>query len=261
MNSLQEAGTLAKAADTIATDAWAAGEYVAYGATQAATGAMGLFDAVCDANPIMLVVLAVAALAAIFYEAYEHCKPFREIINDVGHVVGGAVLTAFNALKGAAEYLWNDAIKPGITILEKLWGTITGNPILSALFGPITTIAYLVEHWSDVTKAVGAAFSWLWNDVLVPVGNFFKTVFVDSINVAMIPIKAFETAIGAVANAVKPLSDLIGGLGSALSHLCFAHAAPAAEEFNKQVTQSIALSDQLTHKTNTLGSSLSGSSW
>jgi hypothetical protein len=206
----------------------------------------------------MLVVLAVAALAAIFYEAYEHCKPFREIINDVGHVVGGAVLTAFNALKGAAEYLWNDAIKPGITILEKLWGTITGNPILSALFGPITATVYLVEHWSDVTKAVGAAFSWLWNDVLVPVGNFFKTVFVDSINVAMIPIKAFETAIGAVANAVKPLSDLIGGLGSALSHLCFAHAAPAAEEFNKQVTQSIALSDQLTHKTNTLGSSLQG---
>jgi hypothetical protein len=55
---------------------------------------------------------------------------------------------------------------------------------------------------------------------------------------------------------VKPLSDLIGGLGSALSHLCFAHAAPAAEEFNKQVTQSISLSDQLAHKTNTLGSSL-----
>ena len=63
------------------------------GATEAATGAMGLFDAVCDANPIMLVVLAVTALAAIFYEAYEHCKPFREVINDVGHVVGGAVLT------------------------------------------------------------------------------------------------------------------------------------------------------------------------
>ena len=97
----------------------------------------------------------------------------------------------------------------------------------------------------------------LTQHILLPVGNFFKIVFVD-LHVAMIPIKAFETAIGAVANAVKPLSGLIGDLGSALSHLCFAHAAPAAEEFNKQVTQSIALSDQLTHKTNTLGTSLQG---
>ncbi len=50
--------------------------------------------------------------------------------------------------------------------------------------------------------------------------------------------------------------SFIDGLGSALSHLCFAHAAPAAEEFNKQIMQSLALSDQLAHKTNTLGSSL-----
>ena len=88
----------------------------------------------------------------------------------------------------------------------------------------------------------------------MPVANFFKEVLVADLNVALVPVKTFETAIGAVANAVKPLSDLIGGLGHALSHLCFAHAAPAAEEFNKQVTQSIALSDQLAHKTNTLGS-------
>ncbi len=209
LNSLREAGTLGTIASTAATDAQSAAQWIQVGATEAATGAMGLFDAVCDANPIMLVVLAVTALAALFYEAYEHCKPFRDVINDLGHVIGGALLSAFNDLKSAGDALWN-------------------------------------------------ALNWAYTTILLPVANIFKEILVADLQVALIPVKAFETAINAVANAVKPLSGLIGDLGSALSHLCFAHAAPAAEEFNKQVTQSIALSDQLAHKTNTLGSSLQG---
>jgi hypothetical protein len=178
-------------------------------ATQIWEGAQAALDVVMDANPIGLVVIAIAALVAGIIAAYTYCKPFRDVINDIGSIIGGTVLSAFNALKSAGDALWN-------------------------------------------------GLSWAYNNILLPVANFFKEIFVADLNVAMIPIKAFESAIGAVANAVKPLSDLIGGLGSALSHLCFAHAAPAAEEFNKQVTQSISLSDQLTHKTNTLGSSLQG---
>ncbi len=209
LNSLYEAGRFATIASTVATDAQSAAQWIQVGATEAATGAMGLFDAVCDANPIMLVVLAITALAAVFYVAYEKCAPFRDIMNDIGRVVGGAVLSAFDDLKAAGDALWN-------------------------------------------------GLKWAYDNILLPVANFFKEVLVSDLDVALIPIKAFETAIGDVAKAVKPLTDFIGGLGSALSHLCFAHAAPAAEEFNKQLTQSLALSDQLAHKTNTLGSSLQG---
>src|SRR5208337_4047708 len=102
------------------------------------------------------------------------------------------------------------------------------------------------------------ALNWAYTNILLPVANFFKDVLVADLDVALAPVKAFETAINAVANAVKPLSSFIGDLGSALGKLCFAHAAPAAEEFNKQITQSMALSDQLSHKVNTLGSSLQG---
>ncbi len=123
-------------------------------------------------NPVAIAVIAVTALAAIIYELYEHCAPFRDAINDIGTVL--------------------------------------------------------------------------------------RAVFVAAFEEAMAPIKAFEAAINDVAKIVKPLEGFIGDLGSALSHLCFAHAAPAAEEFNKQITQSLALSDQLAHKTNTLGYSLQG---
>jgi F0F1-type ATP synthase assembly protein I len=180
---------------------------LASNATQVWTGIQAAFDAVMDANPIILVALAVVGLTAGIIWAYENCAPFRDVINDIGHIIGGSVLSAFDALKTAGDALWN-------------------------------------------------ALNWAYNNILLPVANFFKEVLVADLNVALAPVKAFETAINAVANAVKPLSSVIDGLGSALSHLCFAHAAPAAEEFNKQITQSLALSDQLAHKTNTLGSSL-----
>ena len=182
---------------------------LASNATQIWTGLQTTLNVVMDANPIILVALAIAGLTAGIIWAYENCAPFRDVINDIGHIIGGVVLTAFDALKTAGDDLWN---------------------------------------------ALNAAYS----NVLLPVANFFKEVLVADLDAALAPIKAFETAINAVANAVKPLSGFIDGLGSALSHLCFAHAAPAAEEFNKQITQSLSLSDQLAHKTNTLGSRLQG---
>ena len=45
----------------------------------------------------------------------------------------------------------------------------------------------------------------------------FKEVLVADIDVALILVEAFKMVINAVANAVKPLSSLIGYLGSALS--------------------------------------------
>jgi hypothetical protein len=207
LNSLREAGTLAEIAGTAASTAHTIATGAETAATTLATGAMAALDVVMDANPIILVALAIAGLTAGIVWAYENFKPFRDVVNDIGHVIGGTVLSAFNGLKAAGDDLWN-------------------------------------------------GLKWAYDNILAPVANFFKEVFVADLNIALVPVKAFETAINAVANAVKPLSSFIDGLGSALSHLCFAHAAPAAEEFNKQVTQSISLSDQLAHKTNTLGSSL-----
>ena len=92
----------------------------------------------------------------------------------------------------------------------------------------------------------------------MPVADFFKGVFAEAFNFVMAPIDAFESAISKVANAVKPLTDIIGGLTGALKGLCFAHAAPAAEEFNKQVSSSIELSNSLTQKLDPLKQGLMG---
>ena len=56
------------------------------------------------ANPIVLVIAGIAALAIGLYEAYEHCKPFRDAVNEVGAVLGGALSAAFNAVSEVAHF-------------------------------------------------------------------------------------------------------------------------------------------------------------
>lgn len=166
----------------------------------------GAFDGL---DTSLIVVVAIVALGFALYEAYEHCAPFREAVNEIGTVL-------------------EEAFKTALTDIEK------------------------------ALSAVGAALDSLWHGVLLPVADFFKGVFAAALEFVMVPIDAFESAISKVAAAVKPLSDIIGGLSNALKGLCFAHAAPAAEEFNTQVSKSIELSNGLTQKLDPLKQGLLG---
>jgi hypothetical protein len=209
-------------------------------AVATATGAVGTAMDFLAANPIVLVIAGIAALAIGLYYAFEHCKPFHDAVMAVANVLGGALSVAATAVSNAIGWLWNNVLKP---FGEFLW-----NVFVNAYLKP------LEAAWD----ALSSGIMWLWHNVLEPVASFFKGVFTEAINIAMAPIRLFQSAISAVSNAVKPLTDIIGGLGNALSHLCFAHAAPAAEEFNKQVTESISKADTLTNKLDPLKNSLLG---
>jgi phage-related protein len=67
---------------TAVTKAWAA-------ATKIATAVQWLWNAAMDANPIGLVVIALAALVAGVILAYKHFSTFREIVIGVGRREGG----------------------------------------------------------------------------------------------------------------------------------------------------------------------------
>jgi hypothetical protein len=122
------------------------------------------------------------------------------------------------------------------------------NEVGSALGGAILTAA----------KDLEAALSFLWNDVLKPIADFLEKVFITALNDAVGAVKPFQEAINAVGGFVKDVSGAIGGLGSALMHLCFVHARPAAEEFNKTLKDSIGLAEALTGKVGGLSGSLAG---
>jgi hypothetical protein len=62
-------------------------EVIAAAATKVWAGAQAVFNAVMDANPIILVAVAAAALGAAFYLAWQHSAMFRDVIKDIGVVL------------------------------------------------------------------------------------------------------------------------------------------------------------------------------
>lgn len=159
----EEAATGATEANTIAADAnsagWIRSSLAAVGAaakflilqtaelavtvaTKAWTAAQWLFNAAMDANPIMLVVMAIAALAAGVIYAYEHFTAFRQVVDAV-----------FSWLKGAVTDV--------INFVRDHW-----QMIVEIITGPIVLVATLVEqHWDQIkaifVRAVGDIISFL----------------------------------------------------------------------------------------------------
>jgi hypothetical protein len=156
LTSMQEAGTLAKIASTVASGAESAAQWAQVLATEAATAATAALDAVMDANPIMLVVLAIAAITAALIYAYNVCPPFRDAINEIGKVLGGDLATAFNDVKDALEYLWNNVLVP---VSNFLTGTFQSaiNIVMAVLKPLIDGINTVVNVGSSIGGVVGGA--------------------------------------------------------------------------------------------------------
>lgn len=99
-------------------------------ATQIATAATFLWNVALSTNPIILIVLGLAALGVAIYEAYKHFKPFREAVNDVGH---------------AFAWLWNSVLSPVVDFLKKNWKTaleIAVVAILPFMLAPVLIFRY-----------------------------------------------------------------------------------------------------------------------
>lgn len=108
-------GTLALLATTVI--AVSAAEKVWAALTAVAEAAQWALNAALDANPIGLVVIAIAALVAAFVLAYTHSETFRDIVNGVFATVKGVVEgfvgfftttlpNAFNTVKSWVSANW-----------------------------------------------------------------------------------------------------------------------------------------------------------
>lgn len=83
--------------------ALAAGFLGIYTAVKLWSGVQAVLDALMDANPFVLVALAVVALAAGFYEAWEHSSSFRDVIKDIGGIAVGIAIVAVGAFKDVTD--------------------------------------------------------------------------------------------------------------------------------------------------------------
>lgn len=154
---------IVKAASTAQT--WA---HVA--ATKAAAAGQWLLNAAMNANPIMIVVLAIAALVAGLIIAYNKSETFRNIVNKAFasiKVVAGNVL---NAVVGFFKSAW-EAIK-------ETWNTF--KPYFVSIWNSIKII------FSVVVSVLGGIFRAAWDvikNIWQAVKPFFQNIWLTIKNI------------------------------------------------------------------------------
>ena len=137
-------GTAALVAQRVAQMASVAAMAAVRAATVAWTAAQWLLNAALTANPIGLVVAAVAALVAGVVLAYTKIGWFRDAVN-----------TAWSVIKSATLAVWS-WVK---TFIPQAWDFIIN---FVKTYHPVGIIA---SHWSQIKAAAAAAWSWVKNKV------------------------------------------------------------------------------------------------
>lgn len=160
-----------------AMKAYAAGQIIVKAATAAWTAAQWLLNAALDANPIGLVILAVAALAAGLVIAYTRSATFRAIVTAALDAVAAAakiVGAAFSSLLGAAQSAFNwigDHWKVGLFAFGPIGAAVlliidnfdrlksaakaTFDAIASAIAGISSAIQSVIDKVGDLIGAIG----------------------------------------------------------------------------------------------------------
>ena len=132
--------------------------------------------------PIVLIVGALALLGLGIYEAYKHCKPFRDAVNAIGSVLGKLVSAcgrlvkdglnllgkAFSNIDKTAKNIWNSipsSFKKGISTITKGVGNFVKDNTKAWQNWSKGLLALLQGHWGKAGKYFTKGFKSLLKGV------------------------------------------------------------------------------------------------
>ena len=165
-------------AANVALKAYEAAQIIVTAATKAWTAAQWLLDAALDANPISLLVLALAAVGAALVLAYTRSATFRGIVADALD----AVATAGRALERAFD---------------------------AVLAAATSAFDWIVAHWQIGLLALGPIGVAI--DLLATHFDALKKVAIDVFDSI---VSAIEAVAGAIDSAFSDVQRLIDAIGS-----------------------------------------------
>lgn len=190
---------------TAALAAWPA---VVAAATAVWTAAQWLLNAALTANPIGIVVVAIAALVAGLIYAYNNSETFRNIVTAVWAAVQAAIGAAvdwiigaldwFNTLPGKFQEWFGQAKDQAVKKFEELVAWVTGLPdkFLAAL-GDLGNLLVQVGH--DIVDGLWNGIKAGWEWLTGQVANLASSLLTAAKNALDIhsPSKAFADQVGA----------------------------------------------------------------
>lgn len=169
--------------------------------TKAWAIAQGILNAVMDANPIVLAIAALAALAAAIYLAYNRSETFREIVD-----------SAWRKVKDAAAWI-EDASKIVAAAMERAWASVSENA--KAIYAAILNAYHNVKSVTDdVWDHVGNQVTQVMKMIATIVGAQAK-VALAVITAAWNNVKAVTSSVWNVISAI--ITNVIGVITGKIS--------------------------------------------
>ena len=120
-------------------------------------GALTGLHAVMMANPIALIIAAIAALVAAFALLWNNCEAFREFWIKLWEKIKAAATAAVEAIRDFLGKAW-EAIR---TTAETVWNAISG--FLTGIWQTISTTASTV--WNSVKDGIAGVMQAIWDKV------------------------------------------------------------------------------------------------
>lgn len=175
-------------------------------ATKAQAVAQGILNAVMNANPITLVIVAIVALVAIFVVLWNKCEGFRNFFINLWEGIKNLLSTFAswvntNVIQPVSNFftgLWENCKEYVFTAFE--WIKDKVSTAINKVKSVITTVMNGIKTvFTTVWNAVKNTVTTVWNGIvnfITPIVNKIKTTITTAWN-------AVKSAISKVLNAIK----------------------------------------------------------
>lgn len=159
------------------------------------TAAVWLFNAALDANPIGLVIIAIAALIAIIILVATHFKQVEKI-----------AVAAFHWIVNAAKDVWK--------WIKNHWPLLAGILLAPMTFGASIIIALFHKQILGAIKSVWSWIKGAWHELL----QIITWPFREAWKIIQAILNAISHAIGKVLGPIKSVLHFAGGAVHTVTH-------------------------------------------
>lgn len=179
-------------------------------------GAFAALNTTMLANPIVLIIAAIAALVAAFIYLWNNCDGFRQFWIDLWENVKQVAITVWNAIKEFFSQVW-EAIKTIFsTVFEVIKTLVTTyfnlyKTIIQTVFNVIKTVI------TTIWEAIKGVFTTVFNVIKTLVTTYFniyKTIIQTVLTIIQTVIttvwNTIKTVITTVLNAIKTIFPRYG---------------------------------------------------
>lgn len=174
---------------------------------QGVTTAFGMLNTVLLANPIFLVVTAIAALVAALIYAYNNCEEFRAIVNAAFAAVRNVATNVFTSVRNTVTTVFNT--------ISSIARSISAT--LSSVWNGIRTTA------SSVWNSIRSTASSIWNSIRSTASSVWNGIRTAITN----PIEAASNTVQGIINRIKGFFPI--SIGRIMSNLKLPHFSISGE--------------------------------